>query len=431
MSKSIGTKILLRNDTAANWTANNPVLAKGQIGIQINTKKFKFGDGVTAWNSLDYGAGAAISTASANTDGLMSSSDFSKLAGITSGAQPNVIEIIKKNGVTQTITNKTVDISVPTATSELTNDSGFITTSDIPEGSAASTTIPLMDGTAATGSELAFARGDHVHPSDTSKVDKVTGKGLSTNDYTTEQKTKLAGIEAGAEVSFIKDIQIQQKTGRAPGSGQTITIPSLYIFKDKNDLTYDIITPDAIQMSFGMLFEMIDNTLNQKLSTVFDYRGTKATVSALPASNNKTGDVWHVTQNGSEYAWDGSAWQELGSTIDLSNYIQLINIAGISITPSSYTISAAQLQSALGLGAAAYKGVDTSITAGSTSVNLPTAAAVASYVSTNASKVASSTTNGNIKIDNVETTVYTLPSTILDSSDTLILDCGSSSTNYS
>lgn len=431
MSKSVGTKILLRNDTAANWTANNPVLAKGQIGIQINTKKFKFGDGTTAWNSLDYGAGADIATASASADGLMSANDFSKLAGIMAGAQPNEIEVIKKNGVTQTITNKTVNITVPTATSDLTNDSGFITISDVPEGSAASTTVPLMNGTAATGSETAFARGDHVHPSDTSKVDKVTGKGLSTNDYTTEQKTKLAGIEAGAEVSFIKDIQIQQKTGRAPGSGQTITIPSLYIFKDKNDLTYDIITPDAIQMSFGMLFEMIDNTLNQKLSTVFDYRGTKATVSALPASNNKTGDVWHVTQNGSEYAWDGSAWQELGSTIDLSNYIQLINIAGISITPSSYTISAAQLQSALGLGAAAYKGVDTSITAGSTSVNLPTAAAVASYVTNNSTKVESSTTNGNIKVNNSEVTVYTLPSTTLDSSDTLILDCGSSSSNYS
>lgn len=34
-----------------------------------------------------------------------------------------------------------------------------------------------------------------------SKVDKVTGKGLSTNDYTTAEKSKLSGIEAGAEVN--------------------------------------------------------------------------------------------------------------------------------------------------------------------------------------------------------------------------------------
>ena len=432
MSKSVGTKILLRNDTAANWTANNPVLAKGQIGIQINTKKFKFGDGTTAWNSLDYGAGADIATASASADGLMSANDFTKLAGIMAGAQPNEIEVIKKNGVTQTITNKTVNITVPTATSDLTNDSGFITISDVPEGAAASTTVPLMNGTAATGSETAFARGDHVHPSDTSKVDKVTGKGLSTNDYTTEQKTKLAGIEAGAEVSFVKDIQISPK-GEIPASyvnpnaseGDTIIIS--YEITDKNDNNYTFVTEDGM----GAVMSAMQQSLAQIVSTVFKYLGTKATVSALPASHNTIGDVWHVTQNGSEYAWDGSAWQELGSTIDLSNYIQSVNIAGISITPSSYTITAAQLQSALGLGAAAYKGVDTSITAGSTSVNLPTAAAVASYVTNNSTKVESSTTNGNIKVNNSEVTVYTLPSTTLDSSDTLILDCGSSSSNYS
>ena len=59
---------------------------------------------------------------------------------------------------------------VPTKTSQLTNDSGFITSSDIPEGAAASTTTPYMDGVASTGTELAFARGDHRHPSDTAKL---------------------------------------------------------------------------------------------------------------------------------------------------------------------------------------------------------------------------------------------------------------------
>lgn len=73
---------------------------------------------------------------------------------------------------------------MPKKTSDLENDSGFITTSDIPEGAAASTTTPKMNGTANVGTELAFARGDHVHPSDTNKVDKIAGKGLSTNDFT-------------------------------------------------------------------------------------------------------------------------------------------------------------------------------------------------------------------------------------------------------
>ena len=46
-----------RRDTAANWTSNNPVLEAGQIGYETDTLKHKWGDGVTAWNSLSYASG--------------------------------------------------------------------------------------------------------------------------------------------------------------------------------------------------------------------------------------------------------------------------------------------------------------------------------------------------------------------------------------
>lgn len=49
-----GVKIQLRRDTAANWTSNNPTLASGEWGLEIDTKKAKIGDGTTAWNSLGY-----------------------------------------------------------------------------------------------------------------------------------------------------------------------------------------------------------------------------------------------------------------------------------------------------------------------------------------------------------------------------------------
>ena len=58
-------KILLRNDTAANWTTENPVLGKGELGIEIDTAKFKIGDGVTAWSSLDY-AGTVVAASATN-----------------------------------------------------------------------------------------------------------------------------------------------------------------------------------------------------------------------------------------------------------------------------------------------------------------------------------------------------------------------------
>jgi hypothetical protein len=43
-----------RRDTAANWTSNNPTLAAGEIGLEVDTSKFKMGDGSTAWTSLAY-----------------------------------------------------------------------------------------------------------------------------------------------------------------------------------------------------------------------------------------------------------------------------------------------------------------------------------------------------------------------------------------
>ena len=59
---------------------------------------------------------------------------------------------------------------IPTKISEITNDSGFITIDQVPEGAVASTTTPKMNGTAAVGAEAGFSRGDHVHPTDTTRA---------------------------------------------------------------------------------------------------------------------------------------------------------------------------------------------------------------------------------------------------------------------
>lgn len=57
MEHTITSKILIKNDTTNNWTNNNPILSKGEIGIEIATDGstyVKIGDGLTAWNSLKY-----------------------------------------------------------------------------------------------------------------------------------------------------------------------------------------------------------------------------------------------------------------------------------------------------------------------------------------------------------------------------------------
>ena len=45
----------LRRGTDALWSSTNPVLAAGEMALETNTNRYKFGDGVLPWNSLPYG----------------------------------------------------------------------------------------------------------------------------------------------------------------------------------------------------------------------------------------------------------------------------------------------------------------------------------------------------------------------------------------
>jgi hypothetical protein len=52
-----------RRGLSTEWQAGNPVLAPGEIGLELDTGKFKLGDGITAWNSLEYGLASAYDVA--------------------------------------------------------------------------------------------------------------------------------------------------------------------------------------------------------------------------------------------------------------------------------------------------------------------------------------------------------------------------------
>ena len=145
----------------------------------------------------------------------------------TTGGQPNVIETVKVNGVAQEVSEKAVNIAVPTKVSELANDSLFQTNSEVAQA--------IQTAIAKTG-HASFKKVDAVPDAETAEdnvmylvmnsktkhydiyakvenevvllddttvdltnyVEKEEGKGLSTNDYTTEEKEKLAGIAEGA-----------------------------------------------------------------------------------------------------------------------------------------------------------------------------------------------------------------------------------------
>ena len=53
-NKELSTRIILRNDTQANWTANNQILMKGEYGIETDTNRYKRGNGIDTWDNLKY-----------------------------------------------------------------------------------------------------------------------------------------------------------------------------------------------------------------------------------------------------------------------------------------------------------------------------------------------------------------------------------------
>ena len=50
----MANRIQLRRDTTANWVSENPILAQGEIGLDLTTDTFKIGNGTDDWLTLPY-----------------------------------------------------------------------------------------------------------------------------------------------------------------------------------------------------------------------------------------------------------------------------------------------------------------------------------------------------------------------------------------
>ncbi len=148
---------------------------------------------------------------------------------VTAGGEPNVIEKIKVNGTEQSVSSsdKSVNITVPTAVSKLTNDSGYQTAANVtaaiaaakhasfkvvttlPAASAAEENVLYLFKNTATGHYDIYAKVTEGSTAKLEQLDDTTvdlsgyvkkdgSKVLSTNDFTTAYKTKLEGIDTNA-----------------------------------------------------------------------------------------------------------------------------------------------------------------------------------------------------------------------------------------
>lgn len=208
------------------------------------------------WNNK-----ADKTAATTAADGLMSAADKTKLNGVATGADVSTIKSVKVNGaVVAPDASKTVNITCPTA------------------------------------SDLA------------TKVDKVDGKGLSTNDYTTAEKNKLSGIATGADVSTIKLVKVNGAT-LAPDASKTVNI--------------EVITPAQVDSKIATAIGGV---------TAFGYKK----VTTLPATG-ESNFIYLVPRTGvagnsyDEYAWIDGSWEHFGTTdMELDDYVKIDDLIAVT-----------------------------------------------------------------------------------------------------
>ena len=142
----------------------------------------------------------------------LSTNDFSntyktKLDGIETGANKTTVDSALSASSTNPVQNKIINTALENKVDKISGKG--LTTNDFTDtlktkldGIASGANKTVVDASLSTTSTNPV-QNKVINTALGNKVDKVSGKGLSTNDFTTELKTKLEGIEAGAEKNYI------------------------------------------------------------------------------------------------------------------------------------------------------------------------------------------------------------------------------------
>lgn len=268
------TTIKFRRDTSANWTSVNPIPAQGEPCYETDTGKLKIGNGSDNYVTLPYvsdGGGSAGTT------------DYTQLEN---KPQINSVELtgnktlndlgIQPKGNYQPAGDYATTTDIPTKTSELTNDSGFLT--------EAPTNMVTTDTTQTISGDKTFTRGittTDIYPAgeitfdSTSQyrhinnIDSIAGGYRTQNGYITfKGDTTLVGDDK---------LVLDGRTG-----GLKLTAASSANITCENDL----ITPNIRTTANGTI--KLEHPMNNAsgLITISNSYGQLSISSSLGGNNN-------------------------------------------------------------------------------------------------------------------------------------------------
>lgn len=230
---------------------------------------------------------------------------------------------------------------IPSKVSQLENDKNYITLADVPDGVAASNTVPKVDsGSGSVGTESAFARGDHVHPTDTTRL--ATNGDASSVTVTFTAPNKRETIVSGESFNTIagKILKYMNDFGSCAFKSMILKedlAPSVKTSLEKADMALQSYTetdptvpawaktptkPTYTAAEVGALsIDDANNNFAKKsdISTVYKWKGSKDTYDQLPTEGNSVGDIWNVKDTNMNYGWtEDGTWDPLGSPVEIS-----------------------------------------------------------------------------------------------------------------
>lgn len=180
------------------------------------------------------------------------------------------------------------------------------------------------------------------------KVDKEEGKGLSSTDFTSAEKSKLARLN-GYVVNMADNMVSTAEFGRitysfkneqtgANGSTQSkvIEIPAA------TTSAAGLITAEGFNKLTGLpTSEEIDQKINTAIGSVYRVKGSVANYNALPAENVSIGDVYNLEDTGANYVATSTTpdWDKLSETVDLSGYLTKTDAASTYQPKGNYLTS--------------------------------------------------------------------------------------------
>ena len=169
------------------------------------------------------------------------------------------------------------------------------------------------------------------------KVDVVSGKGLSTNDYTNAEKSKLSDIASGAQVNVIESVKVNGTALTPSNKSVDVTVPTK-VSQLTNDSEFQTSTQvNSIVTGKGYQTQsQVQSLINSAVGNITSIRYEK--VTSLPATGSN-GVIYlvahsHGTQDiYDEYIWisETKTYEKIGNTdIDLSAYVKKSELTAIT-----------------------------------------------------------------------------------------------------